>query len=311
MTWDDQKFAQRGLAGDPWVSLAALSSDLWILGQETSEVWSPSGVAALPLAPRPGSVVPFGCAAPLSPKAVAGTLCWLAQTREGSGYVVQATGLTPRIISTSALTTAIQGYPRIDDAIGSTYDDLNHVFYVLTFPTANATWVYDLTTETWCERGTWISELMRYDAWRPLFHAFCFDKHLVGDFRAPHVYELSTHFSTDVEARPIRRVRRAPALYAEHQRLLVYEFELLLQPGLGLPVGQGSEATVSLAWSRDGGQTFGPERWRSAGPIGHYQQRVSWDRNGSARDLVPEIVMTDPIPWRIEGARARVQGATT
>ena len=202
LTWDDLKFAQRDLAGDPWVALAALSSDLWLLGQETSEVWSPSNAAALPIAPRPGSVVPFGCAAPLSPKAVAGTLCWLAQTRDGSGYVVQAAGLVPRIISTPALTKTIQSYSRIDDAVGNTYELSGHVFYMLTFPTANATWVYDLTTDTWCEQGTWISELMRYDAWRPMFHAFCFDKHLVGDFRDNKVYEMSTAFSLDVEGRP-------------------------------------------------------------------------------------------------------------
>ena len=35
------------------------------------------------------------------------------------------------------------------------YQEQGHTFYVLNFPTAGATWVWDVTTDVWHERGFW------------------------------------------------------------------------------------------------------------------------------------------------------------
>jgi hypothetical protein len=55
------------------------------------------------------------------------------------------------------------------------------------------------------------------------------------------VYVMSDAISTDVDGRAIRRLRRAPCLYAENQPLFFSSFELFLDPGLGLkfPPGGG------------------------------------------------------------------------
>jgi hypothetical protein len=62
---------------------------------------------------------------------------------------------------------------------------------------------------------------------------------------------------------------------------------------------------MALRISRNGGKTWGPERTRSAGRQGDYDTRVIWNRNGDARHWVPELVVTDPIPWRVTGASVR------
>ena len=49
-------------------------------------------------------------------------------------------------------------YPMLSDAFGYCYSDGGHTFYVLTFPSGNATWVYDATTAMWHERSTWTGE---------------------------------------------------------------------------------------------------------------------------------------------------------
>jgi hypothetical protein len=48
---------------------------------------------------------------------------------------------------------AIQSYGNITDAIGYTYQQDGHPFYVLIFPSAEATWVYDVSTQLWHERA--------------------------------------------------------------------------------------------------------------------------------------------------------------
>lgn len=63
---------------------------------------------------------------------------------------------------------------------------------------------------------------------------------------------------------------------------------------------------VVLQWSRDGGHTFGDESVREFGQAGEYAKRTYWNRQGSGRDLVPQFVITDPVPARIIDAYVEV-----
>jgi len=88
----------------------------------------------------------------------------------------------------------------------------------------------------------------------------------------------------------------------ENEEVYYTAFELDLDPGQGAVTGQGANPQVMMRMSDDGGKTWGIERWRSAGKIGEYGTRVRWDRLGRARRRVFEVVMTDPIAWRLTGA---------
>jgi hypothetical protein len=301
-TWDPTQFAQRTIAPDPWISMAVNYREIWLFGTETSEVWVNVGSFPFPFAPHPSGLVPYGIAAPFSVKNVAGTLIWLARTANGTGQVVAAQGFNPTVISTHALQVEIATYDRVDDAIGDTFQMLGHTFYVLTFPSAGHTWVYDVSTQIWVEWLTWVSALNEYIAWRPLYHAHAFDKHLVLDRSAGNIYETSHEFTTDVDGQFIRRLRRFPGIVNELNRIFYDEFILYLEMGLGLPIGQGSNPQLMLRASDDGGKTYGNERWTSAGREGQYKRLAQWNRLGSGRDRVFEMTVSDPIPWRLVDA---------
>ena len=64
----------------------------------------------------------------------------------------------------------------------------------------------------------------------------------------------------------------------------------------------GSNPQVMLRFSNDGGRTWSAEKWRPAGKQGEYGKRVRWNRLGNGRRRVFEVVVTDPIQWRIVGA---------
>jgi hypothetical protein len=213
--------------------------------------------------------------------------------------VLQAASFVPRIVSTHALQWALSGYSQIDDAVGWSFQEQGHVFYVLTFPTAQATWVYDLMTGQWAEWATWEADAAAYTAWRPQYHAFAWHQHLVGDRAGAGVYTLSTTAPYDVTGLPIRRVRRAPVLAYEGQRLFFSRFELDLEVGLGLGVPPGEDPQVTLRYSNDNGKTWAQAGERQAGPQGAYRTRAIWRRLGSARNRVFEVVMADPIPYRL------------
>lgn len=302
-TWDSTQFAQRSGASDPWVAMKVLTGYIWLLGSQTSEVWWNAGTFPFPFEPHPSGLrVPYGCAAPFSPEVAQGALTWLGRSLSGEGMVLSTNGFTPRRISTPAVEAAIQGYTTRDDAIGDAYEEGGHTFFLLSFLAGGITWVVDITTGIWHERGTWYDETGEYVAWRALHHAYEFNQHRWLDTDLGVLYRADKSLPLDADARVIRRLRRAPAIVVENQRVFYSSMELLMDVGLGTQTGQGFDPQVMLRWSNNGGKTWSDEYMRGAGKAGEYGKRVKWNRLGAARKRVFEVSVTDPIPWRIMAA---------
>jgi hypothetical protein len=60
-------------------------------------------------------------------------------------------------VSTHAIEWQIQQYENMTDAIAYTYQQDGHAFYVLIFPSANTTWVFDVATSMWHERAAFVN----------------------------------------------------------------------------------------------------------------------------------------------------------
>lgn len=302
LTWDPALVSQRTNGEDPWVAMVIAGLDIWLIGQRSSEVWYNAGSSPFPFAPIPGAFLNHGTPAPASVNKLGAIPYWLGQNEDGTGMVYAAgDGFAARRISTHAVEYAIQ-QATVTDAVAWTYQEQGHAFYVLSLPTARVTWVYDAATQLWAERCYWDTVRAVEEAWRPCFHAFAFGKHLVLDRDGSSVYEMRADLGSDVGGAAIRRVRRAPHVASEHKRIFVSELEVHLEAGLGLSSGQGVNPLVMLRKSTDGGKTWGNERTCAAGALGEYKARVAWNRLGSGRDLVFEVSVSDPIPWRLVDA---------
>ena len=302
-TWDPlQKFV-RSTQPDPWRTMFVDGNrQLWFIGSVTGDVYYNTGVANNPFQPIPGSVYRSGIAAPFA-RGLAGTnIVWLGQNDEGSGKVMAARGYVPQPISTYAVETALAQYKRtgrIDDAEVMVYQDEGHTFVNFGFPTNGGTWTFDLEKASWAERGMWNPVKGSYDIWAPRVHCEAFGKHFVGDRATGKIAQMDRAFATEFDgATGIRRLRVAPGITREHARLPYDQIELLIESGLGLPIGQGSDPLVMLRMSTDGGHTWSNEFQAGAGKIGEFRRRVYWTQLGDAADAAIEISTSDPIPWR-------------
>jgi hypothetical protein len=127
-----------------------------------------------------------GIAAPFSAAILDNTPFWLHADARGQGIVVRGDGLSYAIVSTRAIETYINTLPRVDDAIGWTYQEEGHSFYVLYFPAAELlredgfSLVYDVSTQSWAYWSLWDPVRMRHTPHLGRCHAFAFGKHLVG-----------------------------------------------------------------------------------------------------------------------------------
>lgn len=70
---------------------------------------------------------------------------------------------------------------------------------------------------------------------------------------------------------------------------------------------QGHDPQVMLRVSNDGGRTWAMEQWCSGGKQGEFTKRVKWNRLGSSRKRVFEVVVTDPVVWRLLAAYMAVE----
>lgn len=300
-TWSGTQIAQRTSASDPWIAMIVARGEVYLFGDKTGDVWYNAGLSPFPFAERPEGYAQVGIVAQFSLTKFFGTIAWLGRSESGNPAVYWMDGYTPVKISTPAMEWLIQTYADaggIDDTIGWSYDREGHSFYVLHFPTANRTFAYDATTRKWHRRGFYDTALGEFVAYRPMFHAHCFDRNLVLDRDSFRMYSLSSTVYTDVGGLELRRVRRLPHIANQNRRIYFTDAELECDRGIGQTTGQGVNPLVGLRTSNDGGNTFGPSRMRSVGRIGEYRTRVRWDGCGSARDRVWELWSADPAPTR-------------
>lgn len=297
-TWDGTQIAQRSTAADPWIALLVKYPRVWLLGEHTGDVWYNAGTSPFPFAPIQGVQIPYGIAAPFSLKTVGPAIMWLTHNANGDGQVVEALGYAPSVVSTEPVEHAISTYSRIDDAVGWSYQDQGHEFYVLNFPSANTTWVYDRTQGLWHERGAWDATNGEFDVWGPQYHTHVFSRHLVLLPGNGTIYRMAADLYTDADGSGLRRLRVPPLLTADQKRIFVDRLQLHVETGLGLTSGQGSDPSVLMRMSRNGGKTWGNQRSRSSGAQGEYDARLIWHNCGAGRNPVPEFVSSDPVPTR-------------
>jgi hypothetical protein len=299
--------------GDPdgLVSSIVDHSQVWLFGTSSVEVWYNSGNADFPLQRIEGAFNEIGCAATFSVAKLDNSLYWLGQDARGQGIIYRANGYTGQRVSTHAVEWQIQQYDDLSDAVAYTYQQDGHSFYVLNFPSANATWVYDVATQAWHERAGWINgSFVRH---RGNCQTFFNQTITLGDYQNGNIYafDMEVYADYDRVQKWLRTWRALPTGQNNLKRTVQHTLQLDCETGVGLVSGQGSDPQVMLRWSDDAGHTWSNEHWSGMGAIGQYGRRVFWRRLGMTtklRDRVYEASGTDPVKVTIVGAELLLNG---
>ena len=331
-------FASAEGSPDGVVALISDHRELWVFGTDSVEVWYDSGAADFPLTRVQGAFNEIGCVSAFSVAKLDNGLFWLGTDARGQGIVYRANGYTGVRVSTHAIEYAIAQYGNISDAIAYTYQQEGHAFYVLTFPSGNATWVYDVSTQVWHERAGFDSgNFMRH---RSNCQCNFGGNIIVGDFQSGNIYrfDLDVYADNGSIQKWLRSWRALPTGQNNLKRTAHHSLQLDCETGVGLNgyvvaeitylmtednnylitesndylitdqgavVTQGSDPQVMLRWSDDGGHTWSNEHWSPIGKIGAYGHRTFWRRLGMTlklRDRVYELSGTDPNKIAIMGA---------
>ncbi len=289
-TWDPLNYETKAGYPDALAAVFADHEELWLFGTDTTEVWQDTGAALNPFQRIPSAFIHHGLIAALSPvRLLNGVACLASDPVRGGVTAYLYQGFIPQRISTHAIETVWASYSTCADAVSFYYTEQGHEFCVITFPTGNATWVYDATEGAWHQRGWWNGA--SNDRQRQMFHAFVFGSHYVGDWSNGKVYIQSQGTFTDNGVQIVRQ-RAAPHLNTEHLWSFFNEFELL--------VDAAAAVTFTLDWS-DSIDYTNPNApvlvWHkglTASPSGVTGQalRVIWRRLGRSRDRIFRVTVS-------------------
>jgi len=313
--WDPLNYSSAETLPDNISALASLNGDLWIIGTQSIEVWKDSGSSsisysssAIPTAGAfsliHGGVTSNGTIAPNSVVSNGQYLFWLGSSTQGHGQVWMTQNYSPIKCSTTSIDFITEGLPDIKDAIGYTYTQSGHQFYILSFINGNRTLVYDANLAVsnqigmWHERGAWNQNTGVMDRHYANSYVFFLDKVYCGDYRNGNVYILDDSYYLD-NGEIVRRVRTGSHVHQDRKRLFFNMVEVDFERGVGnphpvSPTDQSYDPQAMLSYSDDGGFTFKNEIWKKMGKAGAYRERLKFTRLGNSRDRVFRITVSDP-----------------
>ena len=228
---DPLDFASAEGNPDNIVSLMVDHREVWLFGNNTIEVWYNAGAADFPLERIQGAFMETGCLAPYSVAKLDNSVFWLGSDARGNGIVYRNNGYNAQRVSTHAVEWQIQQYGVLNDAIGYSYQQDGHSFYVLTFPTANATWVFDVATGAWHERAAW--DGVEFRRHRSNCQANFAGEVLVGDWENGSLYALDPEVYDDSGAtqRWLRSWRALPTGQNSLKRTAQHALQLDCETG--------------------------------------------------------------------------------
>jgi len=301
-SWSALNFATAERKPDRTKAMMAIGNILLLVGESSIEAFRLTGNAAFPFEPELGFISNWGIHAPYSLAKGGESAFWLGQTDEGA-YAVMEGSINAgfRKVSNQGIEDIIARLGTnfgVADAEGFCIYDKASLFYVLTFPLADATLVLDTATGVWHERKS-----PGIGRWRVGGYVFFNNKHIVGDYESGQFYTLDRDCYTDAGEAIERTLRTQHIFDPEGNRAIHHAYiQAEYAPGVGLTSGTGSDPVVRVRWSDDGGYKWSSFIHLKIGKEGERDRIVKTRRLGMAKMRCYEFHTAEPVPITVLNA---------
>lgn len=317
VSFDPLYVASKSGFPDDISNLIAMHREIWLIGTLTTEIWYNAGNPQFPFAIFPGTFIEHGCVAPASISKHDLAILWLSQDKDGQAIAVTGENYKSNRVSTYAVEQEWKKYSRVDDAVTYSYQQNGHVFWVMSFPTADKTWVFDRSTGLWHERVS-IDTDGNEHRWRvgPLANAY--GRNVGLDWETGRLYLVDENSYVE-NGIPMVRRRGFPHLINNGDRvsyssvaadieggtddgsvdgatgqdgqLIVDDNQDNITNTAGLFLGTAGTLApqINLRISYDRGKSFGVTMMQELGNVGEYLSQPQWSQCGMGRDVVFEL----------------------
>lgn len=276
LSYNALDFASAEADPDAISALQVVNNQLIVIGEETTEVFTNRGGAAFPFQRINGLVINIGTTSPNSVVKVGQTFFMLGSSGTGSDTAYLFNGNSYQEVANPGIARLIE-VSDISEASSTSYGYLGSEFAACSF--GGTTIVYDTKTGKWHERN--ITSNKGTVTRSAINHAVeAYGELLVGSAFSGAIGVMSMDEYKDFGVN-IKRVVSSPRFSDQLVRKSVPRIEVLAETGETR--ANQKEPVLSLAFSKDGGKTYGNLRQRTLGAEGQFGKRVVWRRNGSFR----------------------------
>lgn len=296
-TYDALDFASAEAYPDDLVTLKVDHRQVFLYGQETTEIWwnSANAGSGFPFERLAGGFLEYGTPARFGVAKQDNSQFFFANDRT----VRRIAGQTPVRVSQHGCEEAFASYARVDDCEAFPLNWNGHLMVAFRFPSAGATWVFDVTANEWHERATYGSS-----SWDIVDSAQCYGRVFVQQASTGAVGYLSDNVHTEFDE-ILRREWTYPQVYDTNRAVTHSQLELVCRTG---DAPTSLVPHVNLEISDDGGNTWLLLPPRELGRTGEYSHVIRWNRLGQARDRVYRMSVDDAaVPLRVTDTTLRAE----
>ena len=301
-TWAAADVASKRSRDDKIVAPIYNNLYIWLFGEESAETWVDTGAADFPFERQPGLALAFGLIGPHAAVTAGNQIYWVGRNAQGSPLIYTTNGFQPVVISTDSINYRM-AISTVTDVRTYNLTMEGHEWVIFTFPTADFTFGYDLTTQQWFELQSYNAATQAQGRHFATSHMLLGNQHIVGGDNNGNLYKLSFDVYEDA-GEVIRRRITSDHLDFDMRMVRCTDFNVKAEPGVGLTSGQGVDPQIWLEVSKDFGNTWSTPLMRTLGALGTYGTRLYWGLLGTSRKFTFRLTATDPVPVVIYGARA-------
>jgi hypothetical protein len=266
--------------------------ELLLLGDRSGETWQNNGVD--PFRRVDSLHIDRGISAPSSLIRAFGTLYFL----DHEWNVVKMVNRAPTSIS-KAIEKSIKAFSTVSDAVGDVLNADGRNFYVLTFPTENTTFVYDVALDRWYKWGFWNTYTNTYDRWGVMGITFAksWGITIAGNQRSTgKILALSpTYINDDGDVIRYKVTTGADSYGVPNEKIGNH---ILLRADRGIGDVGGSDPLLMTRF-RDNRRAWGVETRYSMGDPGDTDTELYIPAPGTFRNREWELTYTDEGPFVI------------
>lgn len=295
-SFDALDFATAESNPDDLVGMEVDRRQVVLLGEESGEIWENTGADGFPFERAINGVFEVGCFNGDTIAKLDNSVVWVA-----NDYTVRKlVGATPQRISNDGVDYWLSSVD-VSTLRAYAYSLGGGFFYLLCCSTG--CFEYNAATNTWTERSTYPHE---YFEWQ--YHCNAHGRQYVGNAYSNKIAYMD--LDTFSDGGGIQRMEWTyQPVYSENKRAVHHDLEMVLDSGVGLTTGQGSDPEIMLAKSDDGGKTWTNLPNKKIGRMGEYTHRVRWTGLGSARQRVYRAAVSDPVRIAVMDTQLNATGA--